>query len=157
VAPIDGSDPASAACSVVHELERFSPALAARPRWLVLNKIDLIDQETLKARREAIVAALGWQGPVYEVSAVAGTQTQSLCGDLMTHLEQLMEHYQADAGALAAEQTAQEQMQHEARERIATLNQARAEARSNAQRGLQDDALDEDEQTDGDVDVEYRS
>jgi len=76
---------------------------------------------------------------------------------LMTHLEQLMEHYQADAGALAAEQTAQEQMQHEARERIATLNQARAEARSNAQRGLQDDALDEDEQTDGDVDVEYRS
>ncbi len=48
-------------------------------------------------------------------------------------------------------------MQHEARERIATLNQARAEARSNAQRGLQDDALDEDEQTDGDVDVEYRS
>ena len=142
---------------MVHELERFSPALAARPRWLVLNKIDLIDQETLKARREAIVAALGWQGPVYEVSAVAGTQTQSLCGDLMTHLEQLMEHYQADAGALAAEQTAQEQMQHEARERIATLNQARAEARSNAQRGLQDDALDEDEQTDGDVDVEYRS
>ena len=88
----------------------------------MLNKIDLVDQETLKARREAIVAALGWQGPVYEVSAVAGTQTQALCGDLMTHLEQLMEHYQTDAGALAAEQTAQEQMQHEARERIALLH-----------------------------------
>ena len=86
VAPIDGSDPASAACSVIHELERFSPTLAARPRWLVLNKIDLVDQETLKARREAIVAALGWQGPVYEVSAVAGTQTQARCGDLMTTL-----------------------------------------------------------------------
>ncbi|GIR70562.1 MAG: hypothetical protein CM15mP74_18130 [Halieaceae bacterium] len=43
VAPIDGSDPADAACAVVRELERFSPALAARPRWLVLNKIDLVE------------------------------------------------------------------------------------------------------------------
>ena len=74
----------------------------------------------------------------------------------MTHLEQLMEHYQTDASALAEEQTVQEQMQHEARERIATLNRARAEARSNAQRGLQDGALDADEEADGDVDVEYR-
>ena len=71
----------------------------------------------------------------------------------MTHLEQLMAHYQTDADALAQEQTAQEQMQHEARERITALNKARAEARGNAQRGPQDDA---DEESDDDVDVEYR-
>jgi hypothetical protein len=47
-------------------------------------------------------------------------------------------------------------MQHEARERIATLNRARAEARNNAQRGGEDGALDADDQADGDVDVEYR-
>lgn len=156
VAPIDGSDPANAACSVIQELERFSPALAARPRWLVLNKIDLIDEDTLQARREEIVAALAWQGPVYEISAVAGTQTAPLCGDLMTHLEHLMEQYQTDAVALEEEQAAQEQMQQEARERIATLNRARAEARHTAQHGSQDQVLDADEDADGEVDVEYR-
>lgn len=156
VAPIDGSDPANAACSVIQELERFSPALAARPRWLVLNKIDLIDEDTLQARREEIVAALAWQGPVYEISAVAGTQTAPLCGDLMTHLEHLMEQYQTDSVALEEEQAAQEQMQQEARERIATLNRARAEARHTAQHGSQDQVLDADEDADGEVDVEYR-
>ena len=156
VAPIDGSDPANAACSVIQELERFSPALAARPRWLVLNKIDLIDEDTLQARREEIVAALAWQGPVYEISAVAGTQTAPLCGDLMTHLEHLMEQYQTDSVALEEEQAAQEQMQQEARERIATLNRARAEARHTAQHGSQDQVLDADEEADGEVDVEYR-
>ena len=156
VAPIDGSDPANAACSVIQELERFSPALAARPRWLVLNKIDLIDEDTLQARREEIVAALAWQGPVYEISAVAGTQTAPLCGDLMTHLEHLMEQYQTDAVALEEEQAAQEQMQQEARERIATLNRARAEARHTAQHGSKDQVLDADEEADGEVDVEYR-
>ena len=68
----------------------------------MLNKIDLIDEDTLQARREEIVAALAWQGPVYEISAVAGTQTAPLCGDLMTHLEHLMEQYQTDAVALEA-------------------------------------------------------
>ena len=53
VAPFDESDPAQQALSIVRELERFSPTLAARPRWLVLNKIDLIDEETLKQRRQA--------------------------------------------------------------------------------------------------------
>jgi GTP-binding protein len=49
VAPFDESDPAQQALSIVRELERFSPTLAARPRWLVLNKIDLIDEDTFEA------------------------------------------------------------------------------------------------------------
>ena len=55
VAPIDGSDPAESACSVVRELERFSPALAARPRWLILNKIDLLDAASVTECRERVV------------------------------------------------------------------------------------------------------
>jgi GTP-binding protein len=147
VAPIDGSDPADAACAVIRELERFSPALAARPRWLVLNKIDLLDAEAIANCRERVVAALNWQGPVYEISAVAGMQTDVLCGDLMTHLEAHVEQLRTDPAAGEAEQAAQERMQHEARERIAALQAARAEARARAKEGGDDD---------DEVAVEYR-
>jgi GTP-binding protein len=148
VAPIDGSEPADAACAVVRELERFSPALAARPRWLVLNKIDLIDADALAACRERVVSALNWRGPVYEVSAVAGLHTDSLCGDLMTHLEEQAAAMRSDPDAQQAEIAAQEQMQQEARERIADLQAARAQARTRARDGMEDD--------DADVEVEYR-
>ena len=148
VAPIDGSDPAEAACAVIRELERFSPTLAARPRWLVLNKIDLLSVAEIAACRERVVAALDWEGPVYEISAVSGQHTSTLCGDLMSHLEVQAEQLRSDADADAAEQSAQEQMQQEARERIASLQAARAEARARAKEGLDED--------DGKVEVEYR-
>ncbi|MCH1610079.1 MAG: Obg family GTPase CgtA [Luminiphilus sp.] len=148
VAPIDGSEPADAACAVVRELERFSPALAARPRWLVLNKIDLINADALAACRERVVSALNWRGPVYEVSAVAGLHTDALCGDLMTHLEEQAAAMRSDPDAEQAEIAAQEQMQQEARERIADLQAARAQARTRARDGTEDD--------DADVEVEYR-
>ena len=148
VAPIDGSDPAEAACAVIRELERFSPTLAARPRWLVLNKIDLLSVAEIAACRERVVAALDWEGPVYEISAVSGQHTSALCGDLMSHLEVQAEQLRSDADADAAEQSAQEQMQQEARERIASLQATRAEARARAKEGLDED--------DGEVEVEYR-
>lgn len=148
VAPIDGSDPAEAACAVIRELERFSPTLAARPRWLVLNKIDLLDEAEIAACRERVVAALGWEGPVYEISAVSGQHTNTLCGDLMTHLETQAEALRSDSDADAAEQLTQEQMQREARERIASLQAARAAARARAKEGLDED--------DDEIEVEYR-
>ncbi len=148
VAPIDGSDPADAARAVVRELERFSPALAARPRWLVLNKIDLIDADALAACRERVVSALNWRGLVYEVSAVAGQHTDALCGDLMTHLEEQSAAMRSDPAAEQAEIAAQEKMQQEARERIAELQAARAQARTRARDCLEDD--------DAEAEVEYR-
>ena len=148
VAPIDGSDPAEAACAGIRDLERFSPTLAARPRWLVLNKIDLLSEADIAACRERVVAALDWEGPVYGISAVSGQHTSALCGDLMSHLEVQAEQLRSDADADAAEQSAQEQMQQEARERIASLQAARAEARARAKEGLDED--------DGEVEVEYR-
>ena len=149
VAPIDGSDPAESACAVVRELERFSPALAARPRWLVLNKIDLLDEASVGEQRQKILSALDWQGPVYEVSAVAGRHTDRLCADLMSYLEGEAERLATDSEAEAAERAAQEQMQAEARARIAALQAARAEARARHKEGAASDDID-------DVEVEYR-
>ena len=148
VAPFDESDPAEAAASIARELERFSPTLSARPRWLVLNKIDLVDSETLAERRQAIIEALDWQGPVYEIAAINGTETDRLAGDLMTAIEHLNEQEASDPELAQMELDVQEQMQFEARERIELLR-----AQRKAQR-LADKADDEDD--DHDVDIEYR-
>ena len=148
VAPFDESDPAEAAASILRELERFSPTLSARPRWLVLNKIDLVDSETLAERRQAIIEALGWQGPVYEIAAINGTETDRLAGDLMTAIEHLNEQEASDPELAQMELDVQEQMQFEARERIELLRAQRKAKR------LADKADDEDD--DHDVDIEYR-
>ena len=118
----------------------------------MLNKIDLLDSDAVASCRERVVAALNWQGPVYEISAVAGQHTESLCGDLMTHLEAQAEALRDNPEVEEAEHAAQEQMQQEARERITTLQAARAAARARARDGL-DDGLDD---YDSEVEVEYR-
>ena len=155
VAPFDESDPAQQALSIVRELERFSPTLAARPRWLVLNKIDLIDEETLKQRRQAIVEALDWEGPVYEVAAISGRETVRLSGDLMTAIEFLNQQEAEDEEVKLREQDVQMQMQSEARERIESLRLERQAARLGQ---LSDDEDEDDDSIDDtDVEVEYRS
>ena len=149
VAPLDESDPAEAALSIVRELERFSPTLAARPRWLVLNKTDLLSPDQLAERRKAVLAALAWTGPVYEIAAITREGTGPLSGDLMTCIETFKAAEADDPEALALEQEIQTRMQQEARDRIESLRSARASARK-AQR---DQDLDDD---DDEVDVEYR-
>ena len=149
VAPLDGGDAGEAACAVIRELEAFSPTLARRPRWLVLNKTDLVDETLLSECRDRIVAALNWSGPVYTISAVAGRGTERLCGDLMTYLEAQQALFREDPEASEAERLAQEQMQQEARDRIAALQAARAEAR-------RANSTASDVEDDDDVVVEYR-
>lgn len=145
MAPWDGVVPAEAALSIVRELERFSPTLAARPRWLVLNKTDLLDADELAARRQELVDALGWEGPVYEISAIGAVGTERLCQDMMVQLESQREREAADPAVAEAERDLQARMQREARERIAALRAGR--------RKLQDD--DDDFDDDDDVEVEY--
>jgi GTP-binding protein len=95
-APPPGSDDAVAGGkAIVKELERFSPDLANRERWLVLNKLDLLGDQAA-AEGDRIIAELDWQGPVYRISALQKTGTQKLVGDIMTRLE----HIDADAVAV---------------------------------------------------------
>ena len=148
VAPLDESDPAEAALSIVRELERFSPTLAARPRWLVLNKTDLLSPDQLAERRKAVLAALAWTGPVYEIAAITRDGTGPLSGDLMTCIEAFKAAEADDPEALALEREIQTRMQQEARDRIESLRSARASAR----KAQQDQDLDDD----AEVDVEYR-
>jgi GTP-binding protein len=145
-APLDGSDPAAAAVAIVRELERFSPALAQRERWLVLNKCDLLDSEAFEARRRSVLDALDWQGPVYAVSAITGEGTRALCADLMSALERRRAAERDDPALAEAEQASQARMQVEARERIAALRSRRRPG---------DDGGDDFDDDDHEVEIEY--
>lgn len=88
IAPVDDQiDIAGEAVALAHELEKFSPDLAAGERWLVLNKIDMIDATALATRRQELCAALDYEGPVFEIAALAGTGTRELCQAIMHYLE----------------------------------------------------------------------
>jgi GTP-binding protein len=145
MAPYDGVEPADAALAITRELARFSPTLAERERWLVLNKTDLVDVETFAARKDALLRALDWQGPLYVIAAIKSEGTDALCGALMNRLEELREQEAADPDLLEREQTLQARMQEEARQRIAELRARRRTA----------SAAEEDDDDDHDVDVEY--
>jgi len=97
IAPLDPEeDPAKAARAIAAELKKFSPALARRERWLVLNKVDLI-APTERARRVAqIVRRLRWTKPVYEISAATGEGCQKLTVDLMIRLQSLTQNKRSD-------------------------------------------------------------
>jgi GTP-binding protein len=90
IAPLDGSDPVASAQSIIQELEQYDPELALKPRWLVINKIDLIPD--IAAREEAIqnlLQGLNWTGKVFTISALTKDGTESLCYALMQWIEEL--------------------------------------------------------------------
>lgn len=90
VAPPDPeSDPVRGARSVIAELRKFSAALAKKPRWLVLNKLDLLAERDCDRRCGEIVRRLRWKGPVHRISGATGQGTRELCQAVMTQLEAL--------------------------------------------------------------------
>jgi GTP-binding protein len=89
VAPMDENvSPADEVRKIAVELERFSPELAAKPRWLVCNKIDVLPEEERQAYCDALVKELGWEGPWHMISASERLGTQQLMYDIMNYLEE---------------------------------------------------------------------
>ncbi len=78
LAPFDDSDPVHDARAIVNELKRYDEALYAKPRWLVLNKLDLIPEAERAARVKAFVKAYKWKGPVFPVTAINGEGCREL-------------------------------------------------------------------------------
>ncbi|WP_199610835.1 Obg family GTPase CgtA [Flocculibacter collagenilyticus] len=89
VLPADGSNPADNAVAIVGELEKYSPKLAEKPRWLLFNKIDLILDEELEEVIEDVKKALDWDGPTYAMSAFDKINTAELCSQIMDFIESL--------------------------------------------------------------------
>lgn len=89
VLPADGSDPAENAVTIVNELAKYSTKLAAKPRWLVFNKLDLVMEDELEEIIAQVTSALNWDGPVFKIAAASRTNTERLSADILNYIEQL--------------------------------------------------------------------
>lgn len=148
VAPIDGSSPAENVRAIAGELTKFSETLAGRERWLVFNKLDMLPEDERDAVCQGIVDELGWEGPVFQVSALSGEGTKSLSQAVMRWIEQRAEEEAENAEVAEREAAIRRQMDAESRAQIEALRQARRDAR------LDDSDLDDDDD-DYDVEVVY--
>lgn len=149
MAPYDGTDPADNAQAIIDELHAFSPTLAQRKRYLLLNKIDMLPADEVEERCQAVVERLGWEGPVARISAIGKQGTDALCGEVLDYLEECWEAEEQNPELEEAELESQMAMQEEARERIEELRERHRAAR----RGEKDD--DDWDEDDYDVDFEY--
>jgi GTP-binding protein len=82
------ADPAGETLAIAKELAEFSEELAAKPRWLVINKTDLLSVDDLVEARATLLGRLGWKGPVFEVSAATGAGTEALGHAVMQSLDE---------------------------------------------------------------------
>lgn len=154
VAPFDESDPAESALAIINELEKFSPTLASRDRWLVLNKLDLIPEEEREALCDSIIEKMNWDGPVYKIAAINGDGTKQMCHDIMQFVDDLKAQIDEDPEVAEQEFAIQEAMAEEGRQKVEALREARRAARKAAKEGGVDDDDDWDDD-DYDVEVEY--
>ena len=98
IAPFDpDADPVRDARAIVAELGRYDAALLAKPRWLVLNKIDLVPEDEREKCVRAFVRAYAWKGPVFAVAAVNG----SGCRELVFKIQEWLDAHPAAVTALA--------------------------------------------------------
>ena len=140
--PYDGNSAADNAQTIENELQKFSPTMAAGERWLVLNKLDLLPEDEVEQRCQAVVDQLNWQGPVFKISGLSSIGTKALCTEIMAHIDELRDREGADPELVVVEDARRAKMQAEARQRIEELAAVRRGAR---QRAVEDDTDDDDD------------
>jgi GTP-binding protein len=95
IAPPDpDADPVKDARTIIAELKKFAADLGTKERWLIINKIDLLEAAEAARRAKEIVRRLRWKGPVFHVSGATGAGTDALKQAVMRYLE---EHPRADS------------------------------------------------------------
>ena len=95
IAPMDyeGSamSPAEQVRAIENELRKYDPAMLEKPRWLVLNKADLMFEDEAQAAAEAIVTELDWKQPWYITSALGREGTRPIMLAVQTFFDRLRE------------------------------------------------------------------
>lgn len=86
IAPIDGSSPVDSVRILRAELAKYSEELAAKPSWLVLNKIDLIPEDQINDYIVEFKQQLNWTAPIFAISGLSGQGTKQLCQAIMQHI-----------------------------------------------------------------------
>ena len=123
--PVDGSDPVANARSIIGELENFSPTLASKERWLVINKVDLMQADAVEELISALRSELDWQGEIHQISALSGIGCNDLCENLMASIEEHRRRLLDDEGYTAQQLERGKAMAFEIRRSIESSRQAR--------------------------------
>jgi len=157
IAPVDGSDPADAAETIIGELEKFSPALTQRDRWLVLNKADQLLDDEREARVSSVVERLDWKGLVFVISALEREGTEELSQAIMRYLDERALRMAEEPAY--AEQLAEldRQIEDEARARLQELDDQRALRRAGVKAvdEVDDDDFDDDDDDEDGAEIFY--
>ena len=97
---VEGISPVEQVRAIERELEKHDPELLAKPRWLILNKADLMFDNEAREAADQVIAELGWDQPWFLVSALGREGTWPIMNKVMTFFDQQRE---------AAEELAREQ------------------------------------------------
>ena len=127
-------DPCDAIAMLEQELINFSPTLAQRERWVILNKTDVIDDKALAELRNKVSEQCDGR-PLYCISALTRDNIDTLRYDLMLRLEEIWQLENEDTELAEQELATQRRMQAEGRVRIAYLAAQRALDRQLAKQG----------------------
>jgi GTP-binding protein len=88
MAPFDESvDPVVQARAIAAELKKYDPKLYAKPRWLVLNKLDMIDADARARRVKDFIRRFRYKGPVFEISALTHEGCEQLVKAVYQHIK----------------------------------------------------------------------
>jgi GTPase len=89
MAPIDdGADPSIEGKAIIGELKKYDEELFKKPRWLVLNKVDMLDEAEAAKQTKKIQKALKYKDPCFTISALTGVGCKALTYAIMDHLDQ---------------------------------------------------------------------
>jgi GTP-binding protein len=86
-APFDGADPVAQAKAIVGELKKYDAGLYDKPRWLVLNKLDMVPTDEREARVKDFVKRFKHKGPVFEISALTREGCEGLIKAIYKHIK----------------------------------------------------------------------
>ena len=93
IAPFDDVDPVQQARAIVNELKIYDQELYNKPRWLVLNKLDMVPEEERVAKVVDFVRRYGWKGPVFQISALTREGCEKLVQTIYQHVASMQEHH----------------------------------------------------------------
>ena len=100
MAPFDAdADPVRDAKAIVKELRKYDEALYRKPRWLVLNKADMLAPDAREKAARQFIKGLGWKGKSFIISALTGEGCKDLAYEIMAHLDAAKESPTAEDGA----------------------------------------------------------
>jgi len=120
LAPFDDTDPVAQARAIVNELKIYDQALFDKPRWLVLNKLDMIQPEDRTKKVLEFVRRYGWKGPVFQISALTRQGCEQLVQTIYQHVASMQEHhveadirFEVDSHLMASELMAEAGMSYD--------------------------------------------